>query len=78
MSTDDPSHSLGLEGSALSGNGVTGNGGRSTLLELLPSDMIWSSKTSPTPTWRRSAASWKEAADHLEVARRLGEEVSTR
>ena len=55
----------------------TGNGERSTLLELLPSDTLVIEDV-PHANVEEVSRSWKEAAHHLEVARRLGEEVSTR
>jgi transcription-repair coupling factor (superfamily II helicase) len=50
---------------------------RPTLLELLPSDTLVL-EDSPTANAEEVARSWREAAHHLELARRMGEDVPTR
>ena len=50
---------------------------RRTLLELLPSDTS-SSRRPPAPTGDEVQRAWNEAEHHLEVARRLGEDVPSR
>jgi transcription-repair coupling factor (superfamily II helicase) len=50
---------------------------RQTLLELLPSDALLI-EDSASANAEEVARSWKEAEHHLEVARRLGEDVPTR
>ncbi len=50
---------------------------RQTLLDLLPSGMLLV-QDSPTAAAEEVARAWREAAHHLEVARRLGEDVPTR
>ncbi|MEO8633930.1 MAG: transcription-repair coupling factor [Gemmatimonadales bacterium] len=50
---------------------------RQTLLDLLPSGMLLV-QDSPTAATEEVARAWREAAHHLEVARRLGEDVPTR
>jgi transcription-repair coupling factor (superfamily II helicase) len=50
---------------------------RQSLLELLPSDTLLIEEQ-PHANTEEVARSWREAAHHLEVARRLGEEVPTR
>ncbi len=50
---------------------------RQTLLELLPSDVLVLEE-SPSANEEEVARAWREAAHHLEVARRLGEEVPAR
>ncbi len=50
---------------------------RSTLLDLLPVDTIVVEE-SAGPDSEEVARAWREAEHHLEVARRLGEEVPTR
>jgi len=50
---------------------------RQTLLELLPSDVLVL-EDSPSANAEEVARAWREAAHHLEVARRLGEEVPAR
>ncbi len=50
---------------------------RQTLLELLPSDTLLI-EDSATANSEEIARAWREAAHHLEVARRMGEEVPTR
>jgi len=52
-------------------------GPRQTLLELLPSDVLLLEE-SPSANEEEVARAWREAAHHLEVARRLGEEVPAR
>jgi transcription-repair coupling factor (superfamily II helicase) len=51
--------------------------GRQSILELLPSDTLII-EDSATANQEEVARSWREAAHHLEIARRLGEEVSAR
>jgi transcription-repair coupling factor (superfamily II helicase) len=50
---------------------------RRTLLELLPPDTLVIQE-SPDPDLEEVTRAWNEAAHHLEVARRLGEEVPSR
>ena len=50
---------------------------RRTLLELLPSDTLVVEETSG-PDFDEVTRAWNEAAHHLEVARRLGEDVPSR
>jgi transcription-repair coupling factor (superfamily II helicase) len=50
---------------------------RSTLLELLPPDTLVVEETSG-PDFDEVTRAWNEAAHHLEVARRLGEDVPSR
>jgi transcription-repair coupling factor (superfamily II helicase) len=50
---------------------------RTTLLELLPSDTLIL-EDSPTANAEEVARAWREAAHHLELARRMGEDVPTR
>ncbi|HEY7681728.1 MAG TPA: transcription-repair coupling factor [Gemmatimonadales bacterium] len=50
---------------------------RQSLLDLLPSDTLII-EDSPTANAEEVARSWREAAHHLEVARRLGEDVPAR
>jgi transcription-repair coupling factor (superfamily II helicase) len=50
---------------------------RRTLLELLPPDTLVIQE-SPAPDLEEVTRAWDEAAHHLEVARRLGEEVPSR
>jgi transcription-repair coupling factor (superfamily II helicase) len=69
------------------GSGTTGRQGgiaergdgprRQSLLELLPSDTLLI-EDSPSANAGEVARSWREAEHHLEVARRLGEDVPTR
>ena len=70
---------LPLGGSAVrrpGGEAVT-PGERRTLLELLPSETLVL-EDSATANAEEVGRSWREAAHHLEVARRLGEEVPSR
>jgi transcription-repair coupling factor (superfamily II helicase) len=53
------------------------DGPRQTLLELLPSDTLVL-EDSPSANFEEVERSWREAEHHLEVARRLGEEVPAR
>ena len=50
---------------------------RRTLLELLPADTLIVEEP-PAPTRTRWSRAWREAEHHLEVARRLGEDVPSR
>src|SRR5690606_20568034 len=52
-------------------------GARRTLLELLPGETLIL-EASATANAEEVGRSWREAAHHLEVARRLGEEVPSR
>ncbi|MFN8645609.1 MAG: transcription-repair coupling factor [Gemmatimonadales bacterium] len=52
-------------------------GARRTLLELLPSETLLVEESAGANT-EEVGRSWREAAHHLEVARRLGEEVPAR
>ena len=52
-------------------------GARQTLLQLLPSDTLIL-EDSPTANAEEVARAWREAAHHLELARRMGEDVPTR
>jgi len=58
-------------------NGEATSPSRQTLLDLLPSGMLLV-QDSPTAAAEEVARAWREAAHHLEVARRLGEDVPTR
>jgi transcription-repair coupling factor (superfamily II helicase) len=58
-------------------NGDETSPSRQTLLDLLPSGMLLV-QDSPTAAAEEVARAWREAAHHLEVARRLGEDVPTR
>src|SRR5262249_26446184 len=62
-------------GSPSGGNGERAQ--RQTLLDLLPSDTLLL-EDAPHANVEEVTRSWKEAAHHLEIARRLGEEVSAR
>jgi transcription-repair coupling factor (superfamily II helicase) len=50
---------------------------RTTLLELLPSDTLIL-EDSPTANAEEVARAWREGAHHLELARRMGEDVPAR
>jgi transcription-repair coupling factor (superfamily II helicase) len=56
---------------------VAGPAIRQSILELLPSDTLLL-EDSATANQEEVARAWREAAHHLEVARRLGEDVSVR
>ncbi len=70
---------LPLGGSAVRrpGGEAVPPGERRTLLELLPSETLIL-EDSATANAEEVGRSWREAAHHLEVARRLGEEVPSR
>ncbi|MBL8979594.1 MAG: transcription-repair coupling factor [Gemmatimonadetes bacterium] len=70
---------LPLGGSAVRrpGSDAVAPGERRTLLELLPSETLIL-EDSATANAEEVGRSWREAAHHLEVARRLGEEVPSR
>ncbi len=72
---------LPLVGSAArrgdAGSDVAEGWARQTLLELLPAETLVVQET-PGANAEEVARAWREAAHHLEVARRLGEEVATR
>ena len=51
---------------------------RRTLLDLLPTDALVLLDTPRTRSRTRSQRAWREAAHHLDVARRLGEDVPER
>ncbi len=71
---------LPLSGSATrrpSAAGTTDPALRQSILELLPTDALIV-EDSATANQEEVARAWREAAHHLEVARRLGEEVSAR
>jgi transcription-repair coupling factor (superfamily II helicase) len=59
------------------GEPASRGGERQSLLELLPSDTLILEDV-PHANGEEVTRSWREAAHHLEVARRLGEEVSAR
>ncbi|HSB55650.1 MAG TPA: transcription-repair coupling factor [Gemmatimonadales bacterium] len=63
--------------SAAADEPAVGDGERQSLLELLPSDTLILEDV-PHANGEEVTRSWREAAHHLEVARRLGEEVSAR
>ena len=70
---------LPLGGSAVRrpGGDAVAPGERRTLLELLPSETLIL-EDSATANAEEVGRSWREAAHHLDVARRLGEEVPSR
>jgi len=74
--------SVTLTPSEARGRGPKPNGAsipavRKTLLDLLPSDTLLVEETSG-PDFDEVTRAWNEAAHHLEVARRLGEDVPSR
>ncbi len=72
---------LPISTQAVRGDGAASSaaasGARRTLIELLPADTILIEE-STGPDFDEVSRAWREAAHHLEIARKLGEEVPSR